>query len=529
MSPESLPSRRIFYLALILLSLLGMLFLWQSTPSGLGLVNDSAFYLEGADNLLAGQGYVRTSGGGEIKPITHFPPLYSLLLAGAGLTGLELLVAARLLALLLFGITIFLLGLSVYQLSRSFIFALLGAFLLATSDVFLSVYSMALSEALFLALLLAAFLALSRGLERPSLGWLVGAGLLFSLATLTRYAGASLYLTAILALLLAGWTGKTLRWQALGKQVGALLAGGLPLLLAWGLASRFGSGAEAVGNRLVSWHPPALSMLFEAAKNLLTWLAPDDLLQAAPFFGRLLSLASLLLLPALFAWLAWRAWPRRTPAATTSALAWLLVLHVPVYLGFLVVSLTLFDASTPLNARILSPAYLALLALFAGGLGWAWRWLSHRRPRWRWVVALLGLLAVAFSLLDGIAAVRDLGKDGQGFAHSGWQGSPAIQAVRDLPPLILYSNKPTAIYLLTGRSAYITPTPSDAVTGLERENFTADLAEMQQRVLDGQAVVVLFGLRHSADPEETALYDTLSAGLPVLADFGADVLLGYAP
>ena len=228
-----------------------MLFLWRSTPYGLGLVNDSAFYLEGADNLLAGQGYVRTSGGGEIKPITHFPPLYSLLLAGAGLTGLELLVAARLLALLLFGITIFLLGLSVYQLSRSLIFALLGAFLLATSDVFLGVYSMALSEALFLALLLAAFLALSRGLERPSLGWLVGAGLLLSLATLTRYAGASLYLTAILALLLVGWAGKTLRWQALGMQVGALLAGGLPLLLAWGLASRLGrrrrSGGQSPG------------------------------------------------------------------------------------------------------------------------------------------------------------------------------------------------------------------------------------------------------------------------------------------
>jgi hypothetical protein len=101
--------------------------------------------------------------------------------------------------------------------------------------------------------------------------------------------------------------------------------------------------------------------------------------------------------------------------------------------------------------------------------------------------------------------------------------------VRDLPPLTLYSNKPTAIYLLTGRSAYITPTPSDAVTGLERDNFNADLAEMQQRVLDGQAVVVLFGLRHSADSEETALYDTLSAGLPILADFGADVLLGNVP
>jgi 4-amino-4-deoxy-L-arabinose transferase-like glycosyltransferase len=390
MPPKLLTSSRVLYLTLILLSLLGMLALWRSTPYGLGLVNDSAFYIEGADNLLAGNGYVRTSGGGEIKPITHFPPLFSLLLAGVSLSGLELLVAARLLALLLFGTTIFLLGLSVYQLSRSRLFALLGALLLATSDVFLGVYSMALSEALFLALMLAAFLALARGLERPSLGWLAGAGLLLSLATLTRYAGASLYLTAILVVVLVGWAGKTLRWKALGMQVGALLAGGLPLLLAWGIASRLGdgsrlgSGAESVGNRLVSWHPPALTMLFEAAKNLLTWLAPDDLLGIAPFFGRLLSLVSLLLLPGLLAWLVWRLWPRRAPAASTPTLAWLLALHVPVYLGFLVVSLTLFDASTPLNARILSPAYLALLGLFAAGLGWAWRWLMHRQPRWRW-------------------------------------------------------------------------------------------------------------------------------------------------
>ncbi len=386
-------SGRVFYIPLILLSLLGMLALWRSTPYGLGLVNDSAFYIEGADNLLAGNGYVRTSGGGEIKPITHFPPLFSLLLAGVSLSGLELLGAARLLALLLFGTTIFLLGLSVYQLSRSPVFALLSAFLLATSDVFLGVYSMALSEALFLALMLAAFLALSRGLERASLGWLAGAGLLLSLATLTRYAGASLCLTAILVLLLVGWAGKALRWQALGMQLGALLAGGLPLLLAWGIASRLGSGAESVGNRLVSWHPPTPTMLFEAAKNLLTWLAPDDLLGIAPFFGRLLSLVSLLLLPALLAWLVWRAWPGPAPAASTPALTWLLAMHVPVYLGFLVVSLTLFDASTPLNARILSPVYLALLGLFAAGLSWVWSWLGQRRTKWRWAVAAVVLLA----------------------------------------------------------------------------------------------------------------------------------------
>ena len=527
MPPER--AKRLFYLILTLLALLGMLTLWLSTPYGLGLVNDSAFYIEGADNLLQGNGYVRTSGGGEIKPITHFPPLFSLLLAGVGLSGLELLVAARLLITLLFGLTILLTGLSVYQLSRSLLFALFGAFLLATSDVFLGVYGMALSEALFLALMLGAFLALSRGLERLSLGWLAGAGVLLSLATLTRYAGASLYLTAMLTVLLMGWNRESRAWKAIGRRLGALLAGGIPLLLAWGLVSSLGAGAESVGNRLVTWHPAAFTTLFEAAKNLLTWLAADDLLQNAPIFGRLLSLVSLLLLPGLLAWLVWRAWPRGADAASTPALAWALALHIPIYLGFLLVSLTLFDASTPLNERILSPAYLAMLVLFAGGLGWAWQRLLQRRNVWRWAVAVVALLVASFSLADGVSAVQQLSSEGQGFANIGWQQSPAIRAVRELPQVTLYSNKPTAIYLLTGRSAYITPTPSDAVTGLERENFNADLAEMQQRVREGRAVLVLFGLRDSADPGEADLYDILSAGLPVLADFGADVVIGDLP
>jgi len=131
--------------------------------------------------------------------------------------------------------------------------------------------------------------------------------------------------------------------------------------------------------------------------------------------------------------------------------------------------------------------------------------------------------------VDGVAAVRQLRSEGQGFAHLGWQQSPAIQAVRDLPSLIIYTNKPTAIYLLTDRSAYITPTPSDAVTGLERPDFTSDLLEMQTRVLDGEAVLVLFGLRTSSDSDEVALYDLLSAGLPLLADYGEDVIFGTLP
>lgn len=53
---------------LILLVVIGGLAAWmlkRATPYGLGLRNDSVQYTFGARNLLAGNGYMRTSGGGS--------------------------------------------------------------------------------------------------------------------------------------------------------------------------------------------------------------------------------------------------------------------------------------------------------------------------------------------------------------------------------------------------------------------------------------------------------------------------------
>ena len=218
--------RWIFLLILVGLSFIGMTALWRSTPYGLGLVNDSATYVEGATNLMAGKGYVRISGGGEIKPITHFPPLFSILLAGMGLAGMNLLVAARVLITLLFGVDILLVGVSVYRISHSIGFACLGALLLAVSDLHLGVYSFALSEPLFLTLMLAAYLLLSLTFDHPHWSWPLLTGLILSLAYLTRYAGVSLIITTGLVLVL-------LKPTQLLKRAGIMLAGVFLPILAW--------------------------------------------------------------------------------------------------------------------------------------------------------------------------------------------------------------------------------------------------------------------------------------------------------
>lgn len=520
--------RWIFLIVLVGLSFIGMTALWRSTPYGLGLVNDSATYVEGATNLLAGKGYVRISGGGEIKPITHFPPLFSILLAGMGFAGMDLLMGARVLITLLFGVDILLVGLSVYRISHSAGFACLGAILLAVSDLHLGVYSFALSEPLFLTLMLAAFLLLSLTFDHPHWCWPLLTGLLLSLAYLTRYAGVSLIVTSGLVLVL-------LKPPQLLKHAGMLLAGALLPILVWMVYGKANSGFGTLGNRQFVWHPISFSVLLEAFKNLLTWIAPNDLLALGSIWGRALSLFSLLLIPALIAWLVWVVWRRfKRPRQQKNlqgdlALAFTHALHIPVYLGFMIISLTFFDASTPLNDRILAIAYIPEIILFSSALAWLWNRLRSRPVALRWALAIFCLLLVAFSVKDGYAAVNQLGREGQGFAHRGISDSPAIQAICLAPQPVIYSNKPGAIFLLTGRTSYVTPTPIDPVTGQRRSNYNDDLIQLQQRVKDGEAILVLFGLRNSDDPQDINLFNELSENLAIQADYGEIVIFGASP
>jgi hypothetical protein len=520
--------RWIFLLILIALSLIGMTALWRSTPYGMGLVNDSATYVEGATSLLAGKGYVRISGGGELKPITHFPPLFSLIMAGMGVAGLDLLQGARVLITILFGVDILLVGLSVYKISHSMGFAIFGALLLAVSDLHLGVYSFALSEPLFLTLMLAGYLSLGQSIDQPHWSWSALTGLLLSLAYLTRYAGVSLFVTVVLAMIF-------LRPPQILKRAGFMLAGALVPIIAWLVYSLVIGGAGSLGNRQLLWHPLHLNTLFEALKNLLTWIAPDYLLTGGALWGRTLSLFSLLLLPGLIAWLGWSVWHRTNLTRVQEkpdegfTLAFTQGLHILVYLCFLLISLTFFDASTPLNDRILSVIYIPEIILFSSAMAWLWNRLKGRVAILCWVLVVFCLFLVAFSIKDGYAAMNQLGREGQGFAHRGISDSPAIEAIHMMPPMVIYSNKPGAIFLLTGKSAYVAPTPMDPVTGQTRSNFNDDLLQMQQRVRDGLAILVLFGLRNSLDPDEVNLFDDLSDDLNIQADYGDILIFGTSP
>ena len=84
-----------FWFGLALLALFGMVLIYQITPMGMGMVNDSVAYLRGARNILDGEGYTRFVGDGTLDPITHFPPMFSFVMVSVGIFGMDVLRAAR--------------------------------------------------------------------------------------------------------------------------------------------------------------------------------------------------------------------------------------------------------------------------------------------------------------------------------------------------------------------------------------------------------------------------------------------------
>ncbi|HLE23519.1 MAG TPA: hypothetical protein VI701_04350 [Anaerolineales bacterium] len=508
--------RAIVLLSLAAIALVGIAALKRATPYGLGLTNDSAAYVGGARALLDGQGFTRTNAAGQILPIVHFPPVFSIVIAAASAFGLEMLTVTRALVLVLFGASSLLFAALCFQLTRAWGWALLGAGLFVSSGAMLGVYSFALSEPLYLILTLAAFVCLGEFFHGGRRVWLiVGAGAAGA-AVLTRYVGVSLVLAAGMAVGIGSPT------RANRKDDLALFSSvALAPWLAWSARNLLTAGTTS--NRVLVWHPPDGEWLIAGLASFAAWLIPS-IDPARPLEPQgALALLSWVLLAGPAVWLGARlARGVRTPSPR-EALARMLALFTLVYLVGLIVSISLFDASTPLDVRVLSPIVLADLALAVAGLNQVAR---STRPVLRWMAIGAGVAALAFSARHAADEVDRLQLDGQGFASLSWRNSRALEAVRELPiEILLYSNRPAALLLLLDRPSFIAPTPTDPSTLLPRQGYLEDLLQMQRRIYAGEAVLAFFG-PSEPDPADRAWIGQLTDGLPIYAEFNDGTLFG---
>lgn len=501
--PESLPTplsgRAIngrFPLSLLLLALIGAGLLLAATRWGVGLSPDSAVYVAAARNYNQGLGLTVPFGSEINGPLAHHAPFYPLLLGLLAWPGPDPLDGARWLQLLLFAANILLAGALLWLLhpGRS-VWALAAAFFLLISPALFSLHSMAWTEALFLFLGFAGFACLALFLERGSWPLLALATCCLGLAMLTRYAGAALLATAALALFL--YPNRHWRARLLHTVLFAFLSG-LPFFL-WLLRSRDGGAI-----RTLSFHPIGREQLQQGLNSVVGWfLIPDSL----PTLVKLGLLAALLLPLGAALFLIYR---EREKRPLPHPLLWLLLLFTFIYPTFLLFSISFFDANTPLDDRILSPLYVALLLLLIYAIATLWQTVSRPRGRLVALLALALLLAVG-QIRQSCAWLWQGYQQGIGFNSLTWQNSPLIQAIAELDEeTLLFANAPEPINIHTGRPVLRLPRKFESVTQQVNSQYATEMGDLRGRLTQEQGVVVYFTtLRISTLPTADELISDL--------------------
>ena len=344
--------RFISFLILGLLAVIGIFLVLHATPQGLSLSDDSIGYIAGARSMVAGHGY-REAWLASNGPVTHFPPAYSSVLAFIGLFGLDPLRGARFLNALLFGLNLVLMGILGWRMTKSLPAGLVLAALFLANDSLLRVHTTALSEPLFIFLSLLAFWMFDLYFERDAHWlWLVACGVFVGLAYLTRYAGLALLVTFVIGLLILHRS-----WHRRWISVGIFVASVVPWIVGWAIHGAL-AGASLTNRDLV-WHPIAASNLDTALRTASTFLVPVEAWRAAAFkTPALFAVTIAIILIGILISIVLRA--RHNLVASKeqprpSAIAFGNALYVLCYLGSILASMSLFDASTKFRLRIWAP------------------------------------------------------------------------------------------------------------------------------------------------------------------------------
>ena len=445
-------------LLLGLLTAAGIWLLTISTPSGLGLIDDAISYIAAARALLAGQGFTRIWLATGLEPITHWPPGFPATLAAISfLFKIDPYRSARVLNVLVFGGNAALLALLGFKMTRSYIASVLLSLLFLSNASILQLHAQALSEPLYIFVSLLAFLAFVRAFDSDLEGrvrwehkWLFLAGFLTALSYITRYAALSLLATFIVAIFILRPT-----WRTRLISFGFFLLGAMPPILAWMLRNKLIGGTAT--NRAIKWHPVTLENTQRGLQDFFAFLTPWTFFHTAWYENyTLLAIILGIFTLALLGWLLQRGlkkFLRPQDTAQPALIPFTTALYIFGYMGSLLVSLSLFDAATPLNDRILSPVYVAFLVILV--------YFSQRLFEQSKVAGKLISFGVIASLLATfvVAQVREvklLQQTPTGFASWRWRESVVMEAIRDLPEdTIVYSNQAPAVYFWTDRPAVL--------------------------------------------------------------------------
>jgi len=501
----------------LLLSGLGIALILHYTRLIPGVGGDSVQYVMGAKNILGGNGYARFSGEGLTRPITGFPPLYSIVLAGVGLTGIDLFEGARILNAFISGGSIFLVSLLIWSHTRSLWASVIGSAFILTSSSLVGIHGMVMTEPLYIFLMLLALYTLVRYLSSQNLYHLLFSAIAISLATMTRYVGLSLLAAGGLAILLLSAT----HWKRRLLDCVILSAVTFAPLFLW-LKRNTSIGGTAINRELV-YHPMDLTLLRVFLSEILSWFAPHILGLSRPI-RNILVLILAIPWPILYYVQELRSILKDKSRSQKPfwSLPWVLALNIISYIAVLIVNSTLLDAGTTLTApsRYLAPVFVAAVMIYV---------IAVYRLLERWsgsLVPRIGASLIALVLLGLYSAqIVDLVRDPilvGGYFEYKYKRAEAVEEFEKLDPEApIISNNPELVYVMAKRTAYMWPIAFDHYKLEEREDYQEQIEATREKLLRG-GVLIVFGWPEGT---EDVVFDLL--GAERLSDFIDVTFFGY--
>jgi hypothetical protein len=449
---------------------------------------DTVMYVSAARSLLAGKGYQYYFG----EPYTQWPPLYPLLLAAPGLTGIDPLSAAGLVNGVAFGLIVFLSGQLFLRCTGSAVLAVAGALSVLASRTLIELSVAGNSEPVFAALAILFAIGIARFLRRGSPSSLLWISVVAALACLQRYAGVSLILAGVLLIAL--------------NASGASLLRRLKYITIFGVVSLTPVAMWCVRNHRIASRPVGghqfrstsvggvVDSLHSAAETMAAWLVPWKSADTASA-GRL-GLA-VVLIGVLIVWSRLtrqeqtRSGNDRAEEETRQLRIWTIAVIGTVYFAFVTVCGAVLGWLP--EQRHMMPVYAFFMALIVTAIDGAGRLLPVEVTRSKWAAVAVMVLCVLWNWHPLLGLYEDttgrMADGAGGFATSKWHHSPTVKWLQDHPLNgRICSNASEGIYLLTGIVTLLTP----------QTKFESSVAEFARRTASGENYMVWFNWRRAA-------------------------------
>ena len=466
-----------------------LFFIIQYNP---GVSFDSISYLSAAQNFKE-HGSLYVTAYGKKVPLVHFPPLYPCFIGGISfILNCTIQTASAVSGALLLSINIFLTGLILKKAKVSPEALFFAVVMTGISDFFFIIHAQVFTEPLYISFMLGALLSLSEYFEHKKIRFIIISGLLISCAVLTRYAGLSILITGLTALLFMEESEPLS--SRIKKSALYFLLGFLPFLI-WGIRNY--SLAGSMTNRTIKCHIIGAGHLKQLIRTVLFIFLPDSILNHLKIYiynnkitiTLIITVFSLFLI--YFIWINLKKQSVEQIISSVRKLPYIVktaFLYSLIYFIFLILSISFADYTTPLSYRIMLPVFVLIFPISLAGIYDYCNKNSGIKAAAAKIILWLFFISYLFRFFS---SAENISTDGLDFSSKKWKRSYITSFIRKLPESVhIYTNGGAGIYYQTG--IITEPIPKKFKNGTFNSNYDKKLKKMAEQLKRREAVIIFY-------------------------------------